>query len=151
MCEDQDQYIAEVKRCVIAIHRAMSHHRQATSQFGLGGAQLAALRLLTERGPMRLGELAGELYRRPSSTSALIDRLEELRLVRREQDPEDRRAIRVVPTAEGRRIGQRIPPSPISRLLTHLQFLSLEQLGQIAIALRQVTTFMETQNDAEDK
>ena len=51
--------------------------------------------------PMRMGEVAEILGCLPSSVTAIVDRLEAAGLARREADPDDRRAKRLVLTEQG--------------------------------------------------
>ncbi|PNH83917.1 MarR family winged helix-turn-helix transcriptional regulator [Arthrobacter sp. AFG20] len=64
-------------------------------------AQLSTLKMLLEDG-VRVGEIARNLgVRVPSATEQVI-KLERAGLARREADPDDSRAVRVVLTAQGR-------------------------------------------------
>ena len=67
----------------------------------LSSAQVSTLKMLLEGG-VRVGENARNLgVRVPSATEQII-KLEKAGLARREADPDDSRAVRVVLTAEGR-------------------------------------------------
>lgn len=67
----------------------------------LSAAQLSTLKMLLDGG-VRVGEIARNLgVRVPSATEQVI-KLEKTGLARREADPDDSRAVRVVLTAEGR-------------------------------------------------
>ncbi|MFE5836830.1 MarR family winged helix-turn-helix transcriptional regulator [Arthrobacter sp. NPDC056493] len=67
----------------------------------LSAAQLGTLKMLLDDG-VRVGEIARNLgVKVPSATEQII-KLERAGLVRREADPDDSRAVRVVLTAEGR-------------------------------------------------
>ncbi|MCU1568741.1 MAG: transcriptional regulator, MarR family [Pseudarthrobacter sp.] len=67
----------------------------------LSAAQLSTLKMLLDDG-VRVGEIARNLgVRVPSATEQII-KLERAGLARREPDPHDSRAVRVVLTAEGR-------------------------------------------------
>ena len=67
----------------------------------LSAAQLSTLKMLLHDG-VRVGEIARNLgVKVPSATEQII-KLEKAGLVRREPDPDDSRAVRVVLTAEGR-------------------------------------------------
>ena len=54
-------------------------------------------------GACRMSELAGRILASKSGLTRVIDRMEEVRLVRRERPPEDRRVILVAMTPEGRK------------------------------------------------
>ena len=64
--------------------------------------QLMLLNLTSIHGPCRLTALAEKIEVKPSAVTVMVDRLEKRGLVRRVQDPDDRRAVRVEITEEGR-------------------------------------------------
>jgi DNA-binding MarR family transcriptional regulator len=66
-------------------------------------SQAQALRLVILDGPQRIGSLAKALGVTMATASRTVDALVVAGLVRREQDPTDARAVRVVLTARGRR------------------------------------------------
>jgi DNA-binding MarR family transcriptional regulator len=66
-------------------------------------SQAQALRLVIFEGPQRIGSLAKHLGVTMATASRTVDALVARDLVRREPDPEDARAVRVVLTARGRR------------------------------------------------
>jgi DNA-binding MarR family transcriptional regulator len=69
---------------------------------GLSSAKYQALEALAQaREPLTLGELAGRLKCVRSNITQLVDRLEADGLVRRVDDPADRRTVRAVVTALG--------------------------------------------------
>lgn len=75
----------------------------ALAEVGLSGAKLAALTQLVEAGePISLGALAQQCACVRSNITQLIDRLESEKLVRRVDDPNDRRSLRAQITPLGR-------------------------------------------------
>jgi DNA-binding MarR family transcriptional regulator len=75
--------------------------RRLDAEGELSAAQLSTLKMLLDDG-VRVGEIARNLgVRVPSATEQII-KLERAGLARREPDPDDSRAVRVVLTAEGR-------------------------------------------------
>ena len=66
-------------------------------------SQALALRLVIFEGPQRVGSLAKHLAVTMATASRTVDALVAADLVRREPDPQDARAVRVVLTARGRR------------------------------------------------
>jgi len=80
-------------------------------QWGLSPSQFNILNVLTDQ-PEGLSqtELSRLLIMHRSNVTGLVDRLEERGLVQRREDTEDRRAYRVVLSAEGRKlIGEILP------------------------------------------
>jgi DNA-binding MarR family transcriptional regulator len=81
--------------------------RQATVEAGPSGltdAQMRAMRTLLRAGDtsMRMSELADALGIVRRSATSVVDDLEQLRLVSRSADPDDRRAVLVQLTKAGR-------------------------------------------------
>ena len=75
--------------------------RRLDADGDLSAAQLSTLKMLLGEG-QRVGEIARNLgVRVPSATEQII-KLERAGLARREPDPADSRAVRVILTAEGR-------------------------------------------------
>ncbi|MDQ0925874.1 DNA-binding MarR family transcriptional regulator [Pseudarthrobacter sp. W1I19] len=75
--------------------------RRLDAEGQLSAAQLSTLKMLLDDA-VRVGEIARNLgVRVPSATEQII-KLERAGLARREPDPDDSRAVRVVLTAEGR-------------------------------------------------
>lgn len=73
------------------------------SEIGLSAAKLAVLsQLVANDAPLPLGELATRLSCVRSNVTQLIDRMEADGLVRRVDDPNDRRAVHAKLTDEGR-------------------------------------------------
>lgn len=65
--------------------------------------QALALRTIVREGPLRIGALADALGVTVATASRTVDALAAREFVRREADPADARAVRVVATARGRR------------------------------------------------
>jgi DNA-binding MarR family transcriptional regulator len=83
---------------------SQSEHEARTAGLTAGQHQLlvAICGLTREQGPT-VNEVARQLFLREHSAVGLIDRAEAAGLVRREPDASDRRAVRVILTALGKR------------------------------------------------
>jgi DNA-binding MarR family transcriptional regulator len=86
-----------------AIHLLRRLRREDVAM-GLPPARASALSVLVFAGPLSLGELARAEHVRPPTMSRIVKGLEGAGLVRRQPDPEDRRAVRLAATAAGRRL-----------------------------------------------
>lgn len=75
---------------------------------GLSVSQCYALEALNQRESMTMGDLAGHLRLKISSMTRVVDALVESALVRRVEDPEDRRVCRVQISAKGRKLVARV-------------------------------------------
>lgn len=82
---------------------------EATARWGITPWQSRALRIvLAAEEPIRLSALAEKLRIVPRSATEVVDGLESHGLVARRPDPADRRAVCVVATEEGVRLGRLI-------------------------------------------
>jgi DNA-binding MarR family transcriptional regulator len=91
---------------VIAMHRLLRRLRRAGHISAVHPTQLIVLALLTQYGPLRVGELARRVpCSQPTATTAVAGLLA-AGFVDREADPTDGRATRVAATPEGRAILQ---------------------------------------------
>lgn len=105
------------------------------ADLGLTVPTLKVLFLLRAQGGMPAGVLATELGVTPSTITGLVDRLVAQRLVRREEDPRDRRLVRNFLTTDGQEtVGdlQRDAREIVEGLLTEL---SDDQLGRLVESL----------------
>ena len=88
---------------VRAAHALESRLEEALEQVGLSLAKFGALSHLVKEGePLSLSECATKMTCVRSNMTQLVDRLEADGLVRRVEDPEDRRAVRAVATPLGK-------------------------------------------------
>jgi DNA-binding MarR family transcriptional regulator len=77
----------------------------------VSAAQFNVINLLAAKpGGVRASELALSLVVDPSSTTYILDQLEERGLVTRKRDTDDRRALKVVLTAAGKRLHAALIP-----------------------------------------
>jgi DNA-binding MarR family transcriptional regulator len=79
--------------------RGASH--ESLAPWDVTPAQLRALRVLSRHGPLRLSGLSDHLHIAARSTTEVVDALESRGLVRRQNDPGDRRATLVRLTEHG--------------------------------------------------
>lgn len=76
-------------------------HAAVAGQLGLNATDTKALSILEREGPLSAGALSERTGLTAASVTSLIDRLEGKRLVRRVEDPADRRKVQVAPDARG--------------------------------------------------
>ena len=89
---------------VQAAHRVQARLEEALAGVGLSIAKFETLSILVSRDrPISLSELAAKLVCVRSNVTQLVDRLETEGLVKRADDPSDRRAVRAEVTALGRK------------------------------------------------
>ena len=99
-----DMYDPIAIALVHAAHRVEARLEEALAGVGLSIAKFETLSILVSQDrPIRLSELASKLVCVRSNVTQLVDRLETEGLVKRADDPADRRAVRAEVTALGRK------------------------------------------------
>jgi MarR family 2-MHQ and catechol resistance regulon transcriptional repressor len=89
--------------------------------------QFGVLESLYHRGPMRPGELSAKLLKSGGNITLVVDNLEKRGLVCRQRDSDDRRAVVVSLTDEGReRIG-RLFPRHTADIVEEMSILTAEE------------------------
>jgi DNA-binding MarR family transcriptional regulator len=128
-----------------ALHSAAIHLlrgvRREDDRTGVGPARLSALSVLVFAGPMRLSKLARIEQVKPPTMTKVVGGLEAAGLVRRQQDSEDARAIKIEATRRGIGLLQEGRRRRVSRLAEGLQALDLEEvalLGRAAAIIEQI-------------
>lgn len=111
----------------------------AADECGLARERCRLLYMLGERS-LRTGLLAQHLKISPATVSELVDALVDEGLVRRDPDPEDRRAVVLELTAEGRRQRQRYEKAAATELTRVLAVLTPAQQRRLAAAFTDIRT-----------
>jgi DNA-binding MarR family transcriptional regulator len=111
----------EDRRLFFLMHRAhrslLSHVNARTLEvLGVSSSQLATLYLVARRGGASMTDVADALDLNKSAVSAMFGRMEHAGLLRREPNPDDGRASRLLLTAKGEAI--RTQSLPLVRKLT---------------------------------
>ncbi len=83
-------------------------YERLIAPLGLNILEWYALRALYEEDGLTASRMAALVCRHPSSMTALLDRMEEKDLLRRQVDPNDRRSVRVFLTDQGRAFRPRV-------------------------------------------
>lgn len=106
---------------------------------------------MDERG-VKVSELSAMLKVTAPTVTPLIRSLEEHGLVLRRNDKEDRRAVRVLLTDQGRAVIQKVARKRSEQLMGLVEHLGVEKSAQLSELLEQVYSYMESQangNQAE--
>ena len=99
----------------VATRRITRFYNRRLRRFGITYNHLFILTCLWEQDGVHVKDLAKQLDLDSSSLTGHLDRLERVALVVRQDDPDDRRAVRVFLTAKGRCL--QAPLEPISQEL----------------------------------
>ena len=118
--------------------------RNRVCEFGISVSQCYALEAIVQRGPLGVNDLTVHLYSDKSTVSRVVDGLVRKNLVRRDPNSDNRRAVRIQATAQGRALYRRITDQLLQREQTLLARFPaqtqehaaelLEQLAQAAAA-----------------
>ncbi len=118
-----------------AIGKLSRRLRPTVAGSGLTPSEISVLFTVARMGPLRLSELAEIESLNPTMLSRIAAQLCEADLLRREPDPEDRRAALVRATAAGRRIRERIHRERTQALNAHVEALEEDQREALWSAL----------------
>ena len=121
--------------------------REAEQRVGVHGAQLHALRQLSDSPTTSLTELAERTHTDISSVSVVVSRLVEQGLVARKAADDDRRRLSLGLTARGRAILRRAPETGSSRLLRAAAHLSDREVHSLAGSLSKLVDGLDGTDD----
>lgn len=121
----------------------MRIHRQYTRRIGeIKPRDLSVLRFLSEHERVKVSEIQQYLHRSPSTTSALVAKLEEEGCVTRTRTAADRRVVYVTLTDSGRELLEQTPLGGMPLLRRELATLSAERLAEMASVLSDIRQLM---------
>ena len=137
------------------MNRLIGAHAPEFTEVGVTMAQAKVLYVVMAAGELRMSELAARLGVGSSSASGLDDRLVELGLLRRHDDPDDRRQVMVTTTPEAVALLERfreLNQRQLRELLNRLDAEELEVVGRsvdiLGLAIdRSVTTTTKTREN----
>ncbi|WP_455209606.1 MarR family winged helix-turn-helix transcriptional regulator [Kaarinaea lacus] len=139
------QEIMQKLRVVIRFTQA--HSRWVEKQCGVSSAQLWAMWELFSSPGLKVSELSKALSIHQSTTSNMLDKLEEKNLIRRERSGPDQRVVRLFLTRPGVTLIENAP-KPVQGAVTEaLEQLSESELRKLQQGLQALVTSMAT--DAE--
>lgn len=130
------------------MRRSMHEFTRWMSHTGLSMSQMGAIMRLHHHGPCPISTIADELAITPAAASQMVDRLVQLGLLRREEDPQDRRVKLVALTPQGQsliRAGMEARTQWLEDLRAELPE---SRRRAIAAALRELTQAAQGLEDA---
>lgn len=114
--------------------RANDHlhtHDLTISQFGV-------LEALYHLGPMPVGQLAGKILRSSANLTLVIDNLVKRGLAARERRADDRRAVQISLTPDGRDLIAAMMPDHVAGVVDAMSSLSAEEQATLAALCRKL-------------
>lgn len=125
------------------VFQAVNEYSKAAERStGLTGPQLWALKILDNTSPIRVSELARQMYLRPATVVGILDRLEAKGLVSRTRSIEDRRAVDLHLTEMGKQLAEKAPEVAQVMLVKGLGELSDKQFFAVEEGLQQMVRML---------
>lgn len=140
-CEEVDALLDACRSLVAISVRSLS---AVSSQVDL--VQLRILVVIASRGSASLGELADATGITLSKASRTCDRLVGKRLVSRDDDPSDRRTLKLTLTPSGRRIVARVTQARRNAIAPMLAAMPTQRRYELMSALRDFTAGAEPES-----
>lgn len=125
--------------------RTVLYQQTVASSLGLTNNDFLTIDILQDKGPVTAGELSKLTGLATGSVTALIDRLEKIGFVRRQQDPHDRRKVIIVPLYEDQEDVRNTYLQLHAAMVKLASSYKDEELALIARFLNQAGTVLEEQ------
>jgi len=143
----RDQEISETVQSLRRIVKAIEDYsQQVSSEFGVTGPQLWALKTILLHGALPLGQLSKKMYLHPSTLTGVVDRLEAKGYVARGRDTADRRIVTVSLTTAGKELVKRAPNPVQGKMIYGLRKLKRDELHVIYESIRKLMEMVEAQD-----
>ena len=127
----------------VATRRITKFYNRRLRPFGITYNHLFILTCLWEQDNVHVKDLAHQLCLDSSSLTGHLDRMERSALVVRQDDPDDRRAVRVVLTAKGRDLKDQLEPIGQELKATLQRGVPPERIQAFTTALRNISSRLE--------
>jgi len=137
MVNERSELMDRIVEVQAHISELLEHDRmRAWLDIELTIQQLKVVFLAVRHGSLTAGQIGRELHVGFSTVTGLVDRLAEQGLVSRGEDPTDRRATRVEPTASARALVERLYSYRRAEFRRLLEHVPTETLATLADALQ---------------
>lgn len=146
MC-DRETETPEVMDNLRRVFQAINQYsKDSEHSTGLTGPQLWALKILANSAPMRVSDMACQMYLRPPTVVGIIDRLERKGLVTRTRSREDRRVVDLNLSEKGKEIVSNAPQVAQVMLLQGLKELSDNDFSIIVKGMQLMVQLLGAEN-----
>lgn len=133
------EVIDNLRRAIQAINEYSKNAEKSTE---LTGPQLWAIKIVSTNAPIKVSDLARQMYLHPATVVGILDRLESKGLVRRTRSREDRRVVEIDLTAEGKNVVEQAPEVAQGLLVKGLEALSEKSLSQVSEGMRYIVKIL---------
>jgi DNA-binding MarR family transcriptional regulator len=143
---DDATAILDDLRRIVRVLRESS--RSVERHLGVSGAQLFALKVLSQGPALSLNALAQRTRTHQSTVSVVIKRLCAAGLVSRFTSKDDARRLELAVTAKGRAVLRRAPLAAQERLIEGVEQLTLRERRVLSASLRRLVAAMQLEEHA---
>jgi MarR family transcriptional regulator, 2-MHQ and catechol-resistance regulon repressor len=136
---------AATLQLTIALGRALQamkrHVQPHLVKAGLAMTEFAVLEVLYHKGPLRLGEIRDRILVTSASTTFVVKKLEERRLIRRRASTEDSRVVFGELTPKGRALIDEVFPEHVRQLQHASAGLTVSEKREVSRLLRALSRY----------
>lgn len=140
--ETISEVIDNLRRTIKAINE---YSKNAEKETELTGPQLWAIKIVAKSAPIKVSEIAREMYLHPATVVGILDRLVSKGLVQRSKSNEDRRVVEINLTGQGQALVGRAPEVAQRLLVKGLESLSVENLAHISESMREIVKMLKAE------
>lgn len=140
-----EKEVARMEKELRYIAAIIKHNgRKILKNYTITPPQFIALQWLFEHGDMTIGELSNKMFLAFSTTTDLVDRMENNNLVKRIRDDKDRRVVRIHLLSEGERVIEEVIDKRRDYLNTVLSDFDEDEVTQFSLLLTKLHKEMKT-------
>ena len=121
----------------ISVH-VRAHGREILNEYEISPPQFVALQWVGDKEGITIGELSNRMYLAHSTTTDIVDKLENLQLVRRYKSEKDKRLVLVEMEPKGNEIIRKVIDKRISYIRDITAHLDGEQMNMLPELLESV-------------
>lgn len=121
----------------ISVH-VRAHGREILNEYEISPPQFVALQWVGDKEGITIGELSNRMYLAHSTTTDIVDKLENLQLVRRYKSEKDKRLVLVEMEPKGKEIIRKVIDKRISYIRDITAHLDEEQMNMLPELLESV-------------
>lgn len=136
-----EKEVARMEKELRYVTAIIKHNgRKILKNYTITPPQFVALQWLFEHGDMTIGDLSNKMFLAFSTTTDLVDRMENNHLVKRVRDNKDRRVVRIQLLAEGERVIEEVIDKRrhyLNSVLSDFDEAEVQQLSQLLSKLHQ--------------
>lgn len=141
-----ERYDLLILQSLRRIMRAVDiYSKRLSTKYAITTPQLVCLLTIVESKTITVAALAKKIHLSSSTVVGILDRLENKKLISRKRDKQDRRLVKLKPTAKGKEYAKSAPSPLQDKLLETLSRLSNLEQAAISLSLSKIVELMEAE------